>query len=46
MQVESSASPLLTIDEMEEVQRQRVSSLLGHVFQLAYAATDDKLIQE
>ena len=46
MQVESSASPLLTIDEVEKVQRQRVASLIGHVFQLTYAATVDKLIQK
>ena len=46
MQVESSASPLLTIDEVEKVQRQRVASLIGHVFQLAYAATVDTLFQE
>ena len=46
MQVESSASPLLTIDEVEKVQRQRVASLIGHVFQLASAATVDKLFQE
>ena len=46
MQVESSASPPLTIDENEKVQRQRVASLIGHVFQLTYAATVDKLIQE
>ena len=48
MQVESSASPpsLLTIDEVEKVQRQRVASRIGHVFQLAYAATVDKLFQE
>ena len=46
MQVESIASPLLTVDEVEKVQRQRVASLIGHVFQLTYAATVDKLIQE
>ena len=46
IQVESSASPLLTIDEVEKVQRQPVASLIGHVFQLTYAATVDKLIQE
>ena len=46
MQVESSASPLLTIYEVEKVQRQWVASLIGHVFQLTYAATVDKLIQE
>ena len=37
MQVESSATPLLTVDEVEKVQRQRVASLIGHVFQLTYA---------
>ena len=46
MQVESSATPLLTVDEVEKVQRQRVASLIGHVFKLTYAATVDKLIQE
>ena len=46
MQVESSASPLLTVDEVEKVQRQRVAGRIGHVFQLTYAATVGKLIQE
>ena len=46
MQVESSASALLTIDEVEKVQRQRIASLIGHVFQLTYAALFDKLIQQ
>ena len=46
MQVESSASPLLTIDEVEKVQRQRIASFIGHVFQLTYAALVDKLIQQ
>ena len=46
MQVESSASPLLTIEEVEKVQRQRIASFIGHVFQLTYAALVDKLIQQ
>ena len=46
MQVESSATPLLTIDEVEKVQRQRIASFVGHVFQLTYAAMVDKLIQQ
>ena len=46
MQVESSATPLLKLDEVEKVQRQPVASLIGHVFQMTYAATVDKLIQE
>ena len=46
MQVEWSAWPLLTIDEVEKVQRQRIASFIGHVFQLTYAALVDKLIQQ
>ena len=34
MQVGSSATPLLTIDEVEKVQRQKITSFIGHVFQL------------
>ena len=41
MQVESSCKPLLTIDEVEKVQRQKLASFIGHVFQLTYAATVD-----
>jgi len=46
MQVESSATPLLTNDKVEKVQRQRIASFVGHVFQLTYAAMVDKLIQQ
>ena len=47
MQVESSAAPLLTIDEVEKVQRPRLASFIGHVFQLtSYAVLVDKLIQQ
>ena len=46
MQVESSTTPLLTIDEVEKVQRQRIASFIGHAFQLTYAALIDKLIQQ
>ena len=46
MQVESSATPLLTIDEVEKVQRQRTASFIGIVFQLTYAPLIDKLIQK
>ena len=31
---------------MEKIQRQKISSLVGHVFQLSYAALFDALIQE
>ena len=47
MQVESSATPLLTIDEVEKVQRQRIASFIGQVlYQLTYAALIDKLIRQ
>ena len=46
MQVESSATPLLTIDEVEQIQRKKVATIIGHVFQLTYAACFDKLNQE
>ena len=45
-QVESSTTPLFTIDEVEKVQRQRIASFIGHAFQLTYAALIDKLIQQ
>ena len=46
MQVESSATPLLTIDEVEQIQRKKTATIIGHVFQLTYAAFYDKLVQE
>ena len=46
MQVESSATPLLTINEEEKVQRQRIASFIGHVFQLTYAAMIHTLVQQ
>ena len=44
--VDSRLWRLLTIDEVEQVQRQRIASLIGHIFQLAYANMVDELIQE
>ena len=46
MQVESSAQPMLTVDEVEQIQRKKVATIIGHVFQLTYAAFFDKLVQE
>ena len=46
MQVEWSTTTLLTIDEVEKVQRQKIASFIGHVFQLTNAALIDKLIQQ
>ena len=37
---------LLTIDDVEQVQRQRIASLIGHIFQLTYTNMVDELIQE
>ena len=46
MQVECTFKPLLSIDEVEQIQRKRVATIIGHVFQLTYAAFFDKLVQE
>ena len=46
MQVESTSKPMLTIDEVEQIQRKKVATIIGHVFQLTYAAFFDKLVQE
>ena len=44
--VDSSATPTLAVDEVEQVQRQRIAGLIGHTFQLTYANMPDELIQE
>ena len=36
----------MTIDEVEQVQRQSIAGLLGHIFQLTYANMVDELIHE
>ena len=36
----------MTIDEVEQVQRQRIASLIGHIFQLTYANMVDELIKK
>ena len=46
MQVESSATSLLTIDEVEQIQRKKLATIIGYVFYLTYAAFFDKLVQE
>ena len=46
MQIESSSTPLSTIDELDKVQRQRIATFISHEFQLTYAALIDKLIQQ
>ena len=42
--VDLSAILLLTVDELEQVQRQRIASLIGHVIQPTLAAMIDLLI--
>ena len=46
MQVESSATLLLTVDEVEKIQRQKFVGVVTRVLQLTYAAMLDRLIQE
>ena len=46
MQVESTSKPMLTVDEVEKIQRKKVASIIGHVFEPTYAAFFDKLVQE
>ena len=42
MQVELNATPLLTIDEVENVQRQRIASFIGHVFPTDLCGNDSQ----
>ena len=44
--VDLSATPRLAVDEVEQVQRQRIEGLINHIFQLTYANMADELIQE
>ena len=46
MQVEASSSPLLTVDEVEKIQRKKIASDVVYVFRLTYAAMFDRLIHE
>ena len=46
MQVESSASTLLTVDEVEQIHRKKPATIIGHVLQLTYAVVFDKLIHQ
>ena len=46
IQVDSTAKLQLTVNEVKQIHRKRVASIIGHVFQLTYAAICDKLIQE
>ena len=46
IKVESTAKVQLTVDEVEQIQRKRIASIISHVFELTYAAFCDKLIHE
>ena len=40
------SKPLFNVDEVETIFRQKTASLIGHIFQLIYAAVLDALINE
>ena len=44
--VDLRATPRLAVDKVEQVQRQKIAGLIGHIFQLTYANMVDELIQE
>ena len=44
--VDLSATPRLIVDEVEQVQRQKIAGLISHIFQLTYANMVNELIQE
>ena len=46
IKLDSTSKPQLTVDEVEKIERMRVANIIGHVFQLTYAAIFDSLIQE
>ena len=41
---DSSTTPLLAVDEVEQVQRQRIASLISHMFQQTYANMVNEVI--
>ena len=44
--VDLRATPRLAVDEVEQVQRQRIAGLIGHIFLLTYANMVDEFVQE
>ena len=44
--VNLSATPQLAVDEVEQVEQERIAGLIGRIFQLTYDNTVDELIQE
>ena len=43
---DSSTTPLFAVDEVEQVQRQRIASLISHMFQQTYANMVKEVIQQ
>ena len=46
MQAKTTFKPMLTVDEVEQIHHKKVATVIGHVFQLTYAAYCDKFVQE
>ncbi|KAJ7371905.1 hypothetical protein OS493_022002 [Desmophyllum pertusum] len=46
MALSFTSQSILTVDEVKQVQRKRVDSIIGHIFQPTYAALCDPLIHE
>ncbi len=44
--MESSATTLLTVDEVEQIQCKKLATIIGHVFQLTYAAFFEDLVNQ
>ena len=44
MQAKTTFKPMLTVDEVEQIHRKKVATIISHVFQLTYAAYCDKLV--
>lgn len=41
IKLDSTSKPQLTVDEVEKIELKRVANIIGHVFQLTYAAIFD-----
>ena len=44
--VESTGKHQLTMDEVEKIQRKQVATIIGHIFQLTYAAFCEDLVNQ
>ena len=46
LRVQSTGKLQLTVDEIEKIQRKQVATIIGHVFQLTYAAFCENLVHQ